>query len=91
MQYVNNNNNAKSDLMDVTCGVPQGSVLSPLLFIIYNNDLQNALKHYKCIMFADASALHSSLRESSNHMNIDLEFFAEWFRANKLYLNINKN
>ncbi len=43
-------------------------------------------------MFADDSTLYtsSSMAELSNHINIDLEFLAEWFRANKLSLNINK-
>ena len=93
MHYVNYNN-VKSELMTVKCAVPQGSVLDPLLFIIYINDLPNALKHCKCIMFADDSTLYtsfSSMTELSNDTNTDLAFLAEWFRANKLSLNINKS
>ncbi len=82
MQYVSYNN-AESELMTVKCGVPQGPVLGPLLFIIYINDLPNALKHCKCIMFADDSTLYTSsasLAELSNHINTDLGLLAEWFR-----------
>ena len=91
MQYVNCNN-VKAELMTVKCGVPQGSVLGPLLFIIYIN----ALKHCQCIMFADDSTLHisfPSMTELSNHINsinADLKLLAEWFRENKLSLNMTK-
>ncbi len=79
MQYVNYND-VKLELMTVKCGVPQGSLLGTLLFIIYINDLSNALKHCKCIMFADDSTLYSSfssMTELSNHISTDLEILAE--------------
>ena len=50
----------KSDNLDVICGVPQGSVLGPLLFIIYTNDIINALQSSQIILFADDTTVYSS-------------------------------
>lgn len=49
--------NVKSDLLGVTCGVPQGSVLGPKLFILYMNDICNVSKIINCVLFADDSTL----------------------------------
>ncbi len=78
---------------DVTCGVPQGLVLGPLLFIIYTNDLPNALRGSRCILFADDTTIyHSSidLNASAATLANDLEQLTDWFRANKLSLNVSK-
>jgi len=91
-QFVNYNGTSSS-LRDITCGVPQGSVLGPLLFIIYTNDLPNALSYSKCILFADDTTIYLSLKnihELYDKINYDLETVSDWFRANKLTLNINK-
>jgi hypothetical protein len=83
-----------SKLMDITCGVPQGSVLGPLLFIIYTNDLPNALLHSRSILFADDTTVFYSspnIHVVFENIRHDLANLTEWFRANKLSLNVNKS
>lgn len=50
-------NNVKSDLLKVTCGVPQGSVLGPELFVLYINDISKVSKVLKIVLFADDTNL----------------------------------
>ncbi len=83
----------KSMEMTITCGVPQGSVLGPLLFIIYVNDLPNSLVYSKGVLFSDDTTLFCSspnIRQLFNQVNEDLESLDDWFRANKLSLNLGK-
>ena len=85
--------NATSDQRPVMCGVPQGSVLGPLLFIIYTNDLPNAINNAKSILFADDTTVYASSDSLSllyNIINSELNSLADWFHANKLSLNIGK-
>ena len=82
-----------SERMNLPCGVPQGSVLGPLLFIIYTNDLPNSLIHSKCILFADDTTIYyaaKNITDIYSKLNTDLTELFEWFKANKLTLNISK-
>jgi len=84
---------SSSDTLTVPCGVPQGSVLGPLLFIIYTNDLPNCLTDSKAILFADDTTLYissKSIPQLYRSTNIELESLNDWFRANKLSLNVSK-
>ena len=85
--------NTSSLLREVTCGVPQGSVLGPLLFIIYTNDLPNALRFTRCVLFADDTTIYYSSRNLVHviqNISVDLKHLTEWFKSNKLSLNISK-
>ena len=84
---------SKSSFRNILFGVPQGSVLGPLLFLIYINDLCNAMKYSKTSLFADdTSIVYSdlSLKNVENNINEDLNNLYIWLCANKISLNITK-
>ena len=86
-------NNASSQMRKITCGVPQGSILGPLLFILYVNDMINCSKLLHFILFADDTNLFyssSNYKDLIDVVNIELGNLSEWFRTNKLSLNIAK-
>ena len=85
-------NGVSSDLLTVLCGVPQGSVLGPLLFLLYTNDLANSTK-FAVNLFADDTGLSLScgnLFELNVQCNIEAAFVDNWFRANRLTTNSKK-
>jgi hypothetical protein len=86
-------NDVDSSLQLTTCGVPQGSILGPLLFILYINDLVNTSKLATFIMFADDTNLffkHNNITVLFDMINIELANISQWFKLNKLSLNIKK-
>lgn len=87
-------NNAVSMLKNVTCGVPQGSVLGPLLFLIYVNDIAQAAPGVQVKLFADDTNLFLSgidISELICRSNNCLESLNRWCIANRLHMNFEKN
>ena len=86
--------NTNSGELPISCGVPQGSVLGPLLFLIYINDLCNCTNSLDLHLFADDSNLffcHKSLVCLEKIINTELAHVETWLNTNKLSLNISKS
>ena len=89
--------NVKSNSHAVTCGIPQGSVLGPLLFNIYINDITEASTKFDFIMYADDTTLTSSLENLTDAASLERELNEEilkvycWLLSNKLTLNTAKS
>ena len=77
----------------VTSGVPQGSILGPLLFLIFVNDITDKIKNSKVIMYADDTVLYADgadLKTIENALSSDMSLLASWFTENELLLNLKK-
>ena len=87
-------NSYNSSLLRITCGVPQGSFLGPLLFLVYINDLCRVSKGLEMILFADDTNIFYSYTDVSYLMevvNLDLKKITCWFYTNKLPINNKKS
>ena len=86
-------NGVESELGSVNYGVPQGSVLGPLLFLVYINDLCYAIKASCPLHFADDTCLlniQNFIKQIKSTLNRDLKQPALWLSANKITLNVAK-
>ena len=86
-------NNVTSSRQKITCGVPQGSILGPLLFLIHINDMHLSVTSSTLYHFADDTNLLCSgmtLKKLKKVMNKDLSLLYEWLCANRLSVNENK-
>ena len=86
--------NTQSDLKYVKCGVPQGSILGPLLFLLYINDIVLSSDVFKFTLFADDTSLfysHKNAKQAVETINFELAKISEWLAANKLSLNVGKS
>ena len=86
-------NNVLSDYETVKCGVPQGSILGPLLFILYINDLESVITDCSISLYANDTALFYS---NSSYIDLmltiwdDIGSISEWLKCNRLTLNTKK-
>ena len=85
--------NEISAALPVTVGVPQGSILGTLLFLVYINNLPNAVKNSEVTLYADDTVLYCFSKDPrllEDKLNEDLLMVAYWLRENKLTLNLDK-
>ena len=86
-------NGINSEYLDVSCGVPQGSVLGPLFFIIYVNDIVNRIGVNNIKLYADDTVIFCEGDEETllkNNLQYLLNIFSCWCRENKLSINAEK-
>ena len=85
-------NGFDSNVNAISCGVSQGSILGPLLFLIYINDLHFAIKHCNVHHFADTNLLNfnNSIKKINKQVGHDLKYLSYWFNTNKICYNVCK-
>ena len=86
-------NNILSQEGNVICGVPQGSILGPLLFLVYINDISNIFENAKFQLYADDTVIYCSGKSMENiieNLQTNMNRFANWCRVNKLTINTKK-
>ena len=86
-------NSKMSDFKNITCGVPQGSLLGPLLFILFVNDIYRSSSILSFVLYADDTNIlysHKNMETLSRTVNTELSKVCTWFAANKLTINQNK-
>ena len=99
-QYVQYNDTSSS-IREIETGVPQGSILDPLLFIIYMNDIHTVSDKFSFILYADDTTLisplcsfshcsHNDMNYVSTMINLELTKISDWLAVNKLLLNAAK-
>uniref|UniRef100_A0A3B3IP09 Reverse transcriptase domain-containing protein n=1 Tax=Oryzias latipes TaxID=8090 RepID=A0A3B3IP09_ORYLA len=83
----------KSDLMNIICGLPQGSIVGPKLFILYINDICDISKLLQFVLFADDTNFFCSgdnLKTLAKSIEMEMIKLKMWFDYNKLSLNLTK-
>ena len=86
-------NNNLSEIMDVKCGVPQGSILGPLLFLVYINDINDIFGKANFQLYADDTVIYNSgtsMAEIKNNLQENVDIFTNWCVVNKLTINTKK-
>ena len=83
--------NIKSECHAISCGIPHGSVMGPLLFNIVINDLKSATSKFDLVMYADDTTLFSTVsKEIEQNINKEIYKITTWLHSNNLRLNVSK-
>ena len=85
--------NCTSSTKACKLGLPRGSILGPILFVNYNNDLEHSIKHSKLYMYADDTAITYSgtdIMDVKNKIQGDINSLCKWMDMNQLTINIKK-
>lgn len=86
-------NNKLSDPSGLMCGVPQGSILGPILFLMFFNDFEQCLKSCDVIQFADDTVIYYSAKTVASvqeNLNTELKNISTYFENNQLIINLKK-
>ena len=86
--------NSLSDIKPISIGVPQGSVLGPILFLLYVNDLPQHIKNEQCNMCADDTIIYSSgqsISEIQSKLQMAIDSVIPWCESNRLAVNTEKS
>ena len=86
-------NGELSELNPINTGVPQGSILGPLLFVIFFNEVHSPLRHCKILTYADDTVIFTSSNDIDaiqDSLSQDLDNLSNWFRDNELIFNLKK-
>ena len=92
--FIVNVETAFSDPADLTCGVPQGSILGPLLFLLYINDLPQAVQFCDIRLYADDTCIsfkHKNVKTIEGKLNQDFNSLCDWFLDNKLSIHFGED
>ena len=99
MNYLSNRyqfvtiNNTSSSFLRMECGVPQRSILRPILFILYINDLARVSTKLKFLLYADDTNIlyeNTDTKAILKTINMEMPNIIEWLQSNKLHINVNK-
>ena len=99
MNYLSNRyqfvsiNNTSSSFLRIECGVPQGSILGPILFILYINDLPRESTKPKFLLHADKTSIlyeNTDTKAIIKTINMEMPKVIEWLKSNKIHINVNK-
>ena len=86
-------NDVLSDPHDINAGVPQGSILGPILFLLFINDMPTILTHCSIEMYADDTLLYTygkDVEKIKHALNNDLKQLENWLRLNQMHVNVSK-
>ena len=86
-------NSSLSSPLPVLSGVPQGSILGPLLFLLFINDMETAVNHSRILTFADDTKLFRRINSSTDHdlLQDDINALFKWSQDNRLDFNLKKS